>query len=92
MTAEGVRKRNSNGLRAQLGSSYKAGPGEKEARTQSESAVTETEGEPVSEAPSPREKEISQGGEEEKSTKAEIKENRHPNGAPGSDICKVTHI
>lgn len=57
MTAEGVRKRNSNGLRAQLGSSYKAGPGEKEARTQSESAVTETEGEPVSEAPSPREKE-----------------------------------
>ena len=45
MTAKGVRKRNSNGLRAQLGSSYKAGPGEKEERRQSENTVMETEGE-----------------------------------------------
>jgi len=92
MTAEGVRKRNSNGLRAQLGSSYKAGPGDKEERMQSENAVVETRRTTVSETQVQEKKNISQGGEEERSKKAEIKENRHPNGAPGSDICKVTNI
>lgn len=68
MTA-GVRKRNSNGLRAQLGSSYKAGPGDKEERMQSENAVVETRRTTVSETQVQEKKNISQGGEEERSKK-----------------------
>ena len=72
MTAKGVRKRNRSGLRFQLGSSCKAGPGGKEQRRQSENTVMETEGERTFQRPQVQErKNSSQGGEEGQSKKVE---------------------
>ena len=71
MTAKGVRKRNSNGLRAQLGSSCKAGPGEKEERRQSENTVMETEEQTFQRPQVQERKNSSQGGEEGQSKKVE---------------------
>lgn len=82
MRTAGVRKRHNKGLRAQLGSSGRAGPGEKEERVQTEkNSDRHRRRTKLSETPGLREKEhFPRRGGAEKQKIQGIKENGYPNG------------